>query len=75
MGYDCKLAYCVSSKGDTTIAWYTNQIPAGYGFFDINNLPGAALELVLQKMQRHIVAYKIEKTGLDLFFPENAVIK
>lgn len=71
MNYNCKLAYHVSSKQDTLVAWYTTEILHGYGFYEFNGLPGLVLESISQVMNWHLVATKIEKIDGQIYFPTN----
>ncbi|NOT93565.1 GLPGLI family protein [Ferruginibacter sp.] len=74
LNHNCKLAYQITAQSDTLVAWYTNDIPYGYGFNDFNNLPGLVLESISQIHKRHLIATKIEQVNIGLRFPENPKI-
>ncbi|MBL0146631.1 MAG: GLPGLI family protein [Chitinophagaceae bacterium] len=69
INYICKLAYHVTSKNDTLIAWYSPDVQFGYGFQEFNGLPGLVLESISQVSNRHLIATKIEKIDQKLYFP------
>lgn len=58
-GYNCQKATSLTSKGDTVIAWFTEEIPFSVGPVNVSGLPGLILEYYNPKTKRFFRAVTI----------------
>lgn len=60
LGYSCQRAIC-SFRGREYEAWFTPDVPLGYGPWKFQGLPGLILEIADTKNEYHFTAKGIEK--------------
>ena len=69
-GYICKAALSINKKGDSTLAFYTLQIPKPYGPAMFTGLPGVILEVYDQQYSWHMLAIKIVAGEYEITLPK-----
>lgn len=74
LGYKCHSAYSLYENGDTAFAYYTNELPAGYGPAYFRGLNGFVLAAHDQQHSLTFVAKSIEKISYGLKIPEGFLI-
>jgi GLPGLI family protein len=73
LGYQCKPALIVNGE-DSTLVWFTPEIPKPFGPSVFIDLPGVVLEVFQQKNNLHMFATRIEKDTFALAFPKEGII-
>ncbi len=63
-GYTCFASLSVNNKNDSTLAYYTRDIPLHFGPAWYVGLPGLILEVYDQERGWHVKARKIEKKNI-----------
>lgn len=69
-GFVCKAALSINKKGDSTLAFYTLQIPKPYGPAMFTGLPGVILEVYDQQYNWHMWANKIVAGEYEITLPK-----
>lgn len=70
LGKTCYLAISVNEKNDSTLAWFTSDLPFKQNMKDIYGLPGVALMVYDQRWNVYYEAKKIEYTDKLIVYPE-----
>jgi len=65
LGYNCQRATC-SFRGREYEAWFTPDVPLGYGPWKFQGLPGLILEIADTKNEYHFTAKGIEKPKQEM---------
>ncbi len=71
IGFQCKAALSINSKGDSTYVWYTKEIPLPFGPSVYSGLPGVILEIFDQRYGFHYYATKVVVDSFKISIPEN----
>ncbi len=74
LGYKCKPALVVNEKNDSTLVWYTPEIPQPFGPMGLVGLPGLILEVYDQRYGIHMFAEWVEKGNFSVVFPTEGLI-
>jgi GLPGLI family protein len=74
LNYPCMMAYAVSSAGDTSFVYYTNELPGSFGPLTMWGRTGAMLGTYQQKWGRGYVATSIEKIDYEIKLPADKLI-
>ena len=74
LGYKCKPALMVNEKNDSTLVWFTPEIPEPYGPVGFYGLPGLVLEVYDQRWNSNYYADSIEKGPFSVVFPNEGKI-
>lgn len=74
MGYRCKPALMINEKNDSTLVWYTPDIPEPFGPVGFYGLPGLVLEVYDQRWNSNYIAVQIEKGPFSVVFPNEGKI-
>jgi len=70
-GYKCSSAISLGINNDTTFAYYTRELPQGFGPEDYAGLPGTVLEIYNPRDNKYILANKVTVGEFELRMPEN----
>ena len=70
LGYNCIAALYVNSKNDSTLVWYTTEIPRPFGPFSYVGFPGLVMEVSDQRNRLQIKATKIDKDEVIVLMPQ-----
>ncbi len=74
LGYKCKPALMVNEKNDSTLVWFTPEIPEPFGPAGYFGLPGLVLEVFDQRSNLHLFADKLVKDSFSVVFPAEGKI-
>lgn len=74
LGYKCKPALMINEKNDSTLVWFTLEIPEPYGPVGFYGLPGLVLEVYDQRWNSNYIADRIEKGPFSVVFPKEGKI-
>lgn len=74
LGYKCKPALTINEKNDSTLVWFTPEIPEPYGPAGFYGLPGLILEVYDQRWNMNYFAEHIEKGFFSVVFPTEGKI-
>lgn len=69
LGYKCKPALTVNEKNDSTLVWFTPEIPEPFGPANYIGLPGLVLEVYDQRNGLHLFADILVKDSFSVVFP------
>ncbi|MEO8768750.1 MAG: GLPGLI family protein [Ferruginibacter sp.] len=69
-GFTCFAALTISGDNDSTLAFYTKEIPLPFGPDRYNNLPGVILEIYDQYLDWHLLATKIDTDDFTISYPK-----
>ena len=74
-GYNCMLAILLNSKKEETniTAWFTPQIPLGYGPKNYNGLPGLILELNSGRATYQAIKINLSNKNIKIRKPKNGI--
>ena len=73
LGFECKCAFCISQKNDSTIIWYKEGIRNGLGFLYYNFNLGTPLEIFEYEYKYHYKATKIENGKYYFNLPKEKI--
>lgn len=74
LGYKCKPALMVNEKNDSTLVWFTPEIPEPFGPAGYIGLPGLVLEVYDQRSNLHLFADRLVKDFFTVVFPSEGKI-
>lgn len=74
LGYRCRQALSVNEKNDSTLVWFTGEIPFPYGPAGYLGVPGLVLEVYDQQFGRHLFATKLEEGEFKVALPDGSTI-
>ena len=69
----CKMALSVNGKNDSTLLWFTNDLPFKNGPLFYRCIPGVVMEAFDQTRNMHFLAATIREKQIQLVYPEKAV--
>ncbi len=69
----CKMALSVDHKNDSTLLWFTNELPFRKGPLFYPCIPGVVMEVFDQTRNIHFLAATIRKRQIQLVYPEEGV--
>lgn len=74
-GYKCSAALSVSPSKDSTLLWYTKELPLFDNFEYYKGVHGIVLEIQSQGARDiHLIAKQVQVTDIQLFYPEEGEI-